>query len=222
MRLPPRAGSPRASRAVGLTATQTIRARRRRNVSKHASMRADKAMQTFGGDLIKAKCDRLDWRREGKDRVLQPRASTASSLSRSTARPEFETSYKTTMTVTRIGKPEWPTMPPETVFDTSAQMDRRLPVGRGRAHDPRRRPADEHPRHSGSGIPAAAGAAAPTGPRSARPACGRAAASWAVSCRVSRRKRVSTSRSIARCSWRVPTIRPPNAPKRSSKRALTT
>ena len=108
-----------------LTATQTIQSSTSpAHVSKHCiDAVTDKAMQTFGGDLIKAKCDRLDWRREGKDRVLHAGCLYGAQPFKvfAIASGKFETHYKTTMTVTRIGRPDWPTMPPETVFNTSAR-----------------------------------------------------------------------------------------------------
>ena len=94
------------------------------HVSKHCiDAVTDKAMQTFGGDLIKAKCDRLDWRREGNDRVLHAGCLYGQQPFKvyAVASGDFATHYETKMTVTRIGKPEWPTMPPETVFNTSAR-----------------------------------------------------------------------------------------------------
>jgi hypothetical protein len=108
-----------------LTATQTIQSSTSpASVSKHCiDAVTDKAMQTFGGDLIKAKCDRLDWRREGKDRVLYAGCLYGEQPFKvfAIATGNFDTNYRTTMTVTRIGRPEWSTMPPETVFNTSAR-----------------------------------------------------------------------------------------------------
>src|SRR3954462_13910155 len=55
-----------------LTTTQTIQSvTSPQHVSLHCiDAETDQAMQAFGADLIKAKCDRLDWRREGANRVL--------------------------------------------------------------------------------------------------------------------------------------------------------
>jgi len=116
-----------------LTTTQTIQSSTSRPyVSKHCIDAAtDKAMQTFGGDLIKSKCDRLDWRREGNDRVLYAGCLYGEQPFKvhAVASGNFQTYYETKMTITRIGKPEWPTMPPETVFNTSAQWVGACPVG---------------------------------------------------------------------------------------------
>ena len=108
-----------------LTATQTIQSSTSPvYVSKHCIDAAtDKAMQAFGSDLIEATWDRLDWRHEGKDRVLYAGCLYGEQPFKvyAVATGDFETDYKTTMTVTRIGKPAFPTMPPETVFNTSAR-----------------------------------------------------------------------------------------------------
>jgi hypothetical protein len=108
-----------------LTMTQTIQSSTSQPyVSRHCiDAVTDTAMQTFGGDLIKSKCDRLDWRREGNDRVLYAGCLYGEQPFKvyAVATGDFETSYQTKMTVTRIGKPEWPTMPPETVFNSSAR-----------------------------------------------------------------------------------------------------
>jgi hypothetical protein len=93
-------------------------------VSRHCIDEAtDKAMQSLGDYLIKSKCDRLDWRREGKDRVLYAGCLYGEQPIKvfAIASGDFETYYQTKMTVTRIGKPKWITMPPETEINTSAR-----------------------------------------------------------------------------------------------------
>jgi hypothetical protein len=108
-----------------LTATQTVQSMKSApQVSWHCiDAETDKAMQAFGLDLIKAKCDRLDWRREGKDRVLYAGCLVDKQPIKvfGVATGDLETNYTTTLTITRIGRPEWSTMPPETVITSTAK-----------------------------------------------------------------------------------------------------
>lgn len=106
-------------------ATQTIQSvTSQKFVSQHCiDAETDQAMQAFGTDLIKAKCDRLDWRPEGSNRVLYAGCLYGDQPFKvyGIATGDLSADYKTTLTVTRIGRPEWPTMPPETVFNTAAK-----------------------------------------------------------------------------------------------------
>lgn len=116
---------PRKAGLWELTTTQTIQSSTSNpQVSTHCIDAAtDKAMQSLGDYIIKSKCDRLDWRREGNDRVLHAGCLYGEQPIKvfAIASGDFGTRYNTKMIVTRIGKPQWITMPPETEINTLAR-----------------------------------------------------------------------------------------------------
>ena len=75
----------------------------------------DTAMRALDSGLLQAKCQRRDLRREGNSLVLDAecRAGDTAIGARGVSSGNFDSDYITTLTLTRLGTPAFPTIPPE-------------------------------------------------------------------------------------------------------------
>jgi hypothetical protein len=91
----------------------------------------DAALRTHATSQFMSKCDRRDWRREGRALVLYAGCKVGEQPIKvfGEATGNLETDYTTKITITRIGRPEWPTMPPETTVTSVGKWLGDCPAG---------------------------------------------------------------------------------------------
>jgi hypothetical protein len=101
-------------------------------VSQHCiDVETDKVMRSFEFSLRGAKCTRHEVRREGRTLVLEAQCQAGDALiaARGVSTGTFDTNYVTKLSVKRLNKPAFPTVPPEMTITTAARWVSACKVG---------------------------------------------------------------------------------------------
>jgi Protein of unknown function (DUF3617) len=101
-------------------------------VSQHCiDAEMDKAMRALELNLRQAKCAGPGIRRKGDAFVLdtQCRAGDTAFTAHGVSTGSFDADYTTTLTITRIGNPEFPAIPPKMTINTAARWTGACKIG---------------------------------------------------------------------------------------------
>ena len=101
-------------------------------VSQHCiDAETDKAMRALELRMRQAKCEGQGIRRKGDTFVLdaQCRAGDTAFTAHGVSTGSFDADYTTTLTITRVGTPEFPTIPPKMTIATAARWTGACKIG---------------------------------------------------------------------------------------------